>query len=250
MPVNSEFDFSDSFYLYKFSLFFVDSNFVGVEIVCVLSIMFAFSDKIGRLQWLLAYILLFATLSRASILAGICQLLVFKFWRWRAWTLFCLLVTTVLLAARLFVNYITMGPDSTKAIDGSLSTKFFIVTVMMNIFQTADTEQKLCGVGAGNFLNLSGTFSAHTMVALFAIELGVAGSILFLIYLWILCRKCPVSIYLLILPIAINGLSLVSAAAMPYFFGALGLLGALRGSTRDGTAVPGSRVTVGGPGGE
>lgn len=235
MPVNSDFDFSDSFYLYKFSLFFVDSNFVGVEILCLLSIMFAFRERIGRKHWLLAYLLLFATLSRASIVAGICQLLIFKLWRWRVWALFGLLASTVLVIIKLFMDYITLGSDSTKAIDGSLSTKFFILTVAMNIYQMADTVQRLCGVGAGNFLNLSGTLSSHTMVALFAIEFGIVGSILFLIYLWILCRKCPIAIYLLILPMAVNGLSLVSAAAMPYFFAALGLLGALRGSMRDGT---------------
>ena len=243
MPATAELDHADTFYLYKASLFFVDSNFVGIEILCLLSIMFAFRETIGRKRWLLVYLLLFATLSRASIAAGICQLFIFKFWRWRVWTLFCLLLSTVFIAVRLFIDYITVGADTAKAIDGSLSTKFFIVTVMMNIFQMADTPQKLCGVGAGNFLNLSGNLSAHTMVALFTIELGIGGSILFLVYLWILCRKCPVSIYLLILPVAINGLSLVSAAAMPFFFGALGLLGALRGTVRDGTGGLVNEVT-------
>jgi hypothetical protein len=235
MPVISEYGSFDSFYRYKFSLFFVDSNFVGVEILCLLAIMFAFRDAIDLKKFLLVYLLLFATLSRASIATGLCLLVVYKLWRWRVWVLLGLLT---------FVDYTTQGADLTKAIDGSLSTKFLILTLMVDIYQAADTVQKLCGVGAGNFINLSGTLSAHTIVALFAIELGIGGSILFGIYIWILSRKCPVSMYLLILPVVINGFALVSAAAMPYFFATLGLLGALRSSPRDGTDTVGVEITT------
>jgi len=67
--------------------------------------------------------------------------------------------------------------------------------------------------------------------------------VLFVIYVWIQCRRCPVSIYLLILPVTINGFSLVSTS-MPYFFVALGLLGALRGTSRDGAGVRGDERTM------
>jgi predicted ABC-type sugar transport system permease subunit len=53
---------------------------------------------------------------------------------------------------------------------------------------------------------------------------------------WILSRKCPASIYLLVLPVVINGFSLVSTI-MPYFFVTLGLLAALRGTERDGAGA-------------
>jgi hypothetical protein len=97
MPAVTEADASDSFYLYKASLFFYDSNFAGIEILCLLAIMFAFRESIGRKKWLLAYLLLFATFSRASIAAGICQLVVYKLWRWRIWTLFGLLAAQVII---------------------------------------------------------------------------------------------------------------------------------------------------------
>jgi len=70
--------------------------------------------------------------------------------------------------------------------------------------------------------------------------LGIGGSLLIAVYVWILSRKCPASIYLLIFPMVINGFSLVSTS-MPYFFVALGLLAALRSSPHD-EAAPASQT--------
>jgi hypothetical protein len=251
MPANAEADVSGSIYLYKASLFFFDSNFAGIEILCLLAVMFAFREAIGRKRWLLAYLLLFATLSRASIAAGICQLVIYKLWRWRAWTLFGLLAGQALVVGKLFTGYVTQGSDATHAIDGSFSNKFFILALMAEIYHQADTAQRLFGIGVGNLFNLAGIF-AHNIVATFVLELGVGGSLLFAIYVWILSRKCPVSIYLLILPMIINGFSLVSTS-MPFFFAALGLLGALRDSQLNGSgaleykprAAPARMVTQG-----
>jgi hypothetical protein len=228
MPSTTQSPVTGSFYLYKDSLFFFDSNFVGIEILCLLALMFAFRESIGRKKWLLAYMLLFATFSRASIAAGICQLVVYILWRWRAWTFFGLLAAQALIIVRLFINYTTQGQEATQSIDGSLSSKFFILSLMTNIYRQADTAQRLFGIGVGNLFNLAGIF-AHNIVATFVIELGIGGSLLFAAYVWVLARKCPASIYLLILPIIVLGFSLVSTS-MPFFFAALGLLGALRGS--------------------
>jgi hypothetical protein len=238
MQVSAESNGSDGFYLYKSSLFFVDSNFVGIEVLCLLAIMFAFREKIGRKQWLLAYFLLFATMSRASIAAGICQLAVYKLWRWKIWTLFGLLVAQLVVITQLFMSYTTQGAEALHKVDGSLSSKFFILSLMTEIYRQADAVQSLFGIGVGNLFNLVGIF-AHNIVATCVLELGIGGSLLFAVYVWILSRKCPVSIYLLILPIVVNGFSLVSTS-MPYFFAALGLLAALRGSPRDGTGALGS----------
>ncbi len=231
-PSSTQADVSDSFYLYKNSLFFVDSNFVGIEILCFLAILFTFRESIGRKRWILAYVLLFATLSRASIAAGICQLVVYKLWRWRVWTLFGLLAAQAFVVVMLFVSFITQGAQAIHKIDGSLSTKFFILSLMTRVYRHADTVQRLFGIGVGNLFNLAGIF-AHNIVATFVLELGIGGTLLVVLYVWILSRKCPASTYLLILPVIINGFSLVSTS-MPYFFVTLGLLAALRGSSRDG----------------
>jgi hypothetical protein len=238
MPASVERDVTDSFYLYKASLFFFDSNFAGIEILCLLAIMFAFRETIGRKKWLLAYLLLFATLSRASIAAGICQLVVYKLWRWRIWTLFGLLVAQGIVIIYLFTSYVTQGSEAIHDIDGSLSSKFFILSLMTDIYRQADAAQRIFGIGVGNLFNLAGIF-AHNIVATLVLELGIGGSLLFAAYVWIFSRKCPASIYLLVLPLIINGFSLVSTT-MPYFFAALGLLAALRGTARDGAGAPGN----------
>jgi hypothetical protein len=235
MPAFSEADASDSFYHYKASLFFFDSNFAGIEILCLLAIMFAFRESIARKKWLLAYLLLFATFSRASIAAGICQLLVYKLWRWRIWTLFGLLAAQGIVIVHLFTSYATQGSKAIHDIDGSFTSKFFILSLMTDIYRQADTVQRIFGIGVGNLFNLAGIY-AHNIVATFVLELGIGGSFLFVAYVWILSRKCPASIYLLVLPVVINGFSLVSTI-MPYFFVTLGLLAALRGTERDGAGA-------------
>jgi hypothetical protein len=232
LPATAGTDLSDSFYLYKASLFFFDSNFAGIEILCVLAIMFAFKEYISRQKWLLVYLLLIATLSRASIAAGICQLVIYKLWRWRAWAFFGLLAAQVIAIYQLFLSYTTQGSQAIHDIDGSFASKFFILSLMTETYRQADTAQRFFGIGVGNLFNLAGIF-AHNIVATFVLELGIGGSLLFTAYVWILSRKCPAAIYLLILPLVINGFSLVSTS-MPYFFVALGLLAALRGSVRDG----------------
>ncbi|MGA2832606.1 MAG: hypothetical protein ABSE55_06000 [Terracidiphilus sp.] len=231
MPSTAGTDVSDSFYRYKASLFFFDSNFVGIEILCLLAIMFAFKEEIGRKRWLLAYLLLFATLSRASIAAGLCQLVIYKLWRWRAWALFGLLAAQVIAIYQVFVSYTTQGSQAIHDMDGSLATKFFILSLMTETYRQADTAQRIFGIGAGNLFSLAGIF-AHNIVATFVLELGIGGSLLLAVFVWILSRKCPAAIYLLIFPLVINGFSLVSTA-MPYFFVALGLFAELRNSPRD-----------------
>jgi hypothetical protein len=234
LPATAGTDVTDSFYLYKASFFFFDSNFVGIEILCLLAIMFAFKKEIGCKRLLLAYFLLFATLSRASIAAGICQLVIYKLWRWRVWACFGLLVTQVIAIYQLFLSYTTQGSQAIHDMDGSLASKFFILSLMTETYRRADTAQRLFGIGVGNLFNLAGIF-AHNIVATFVLELGIGGSLLLAVYVWILSRKCPASIYLLIFPMVINGFSLVSTS-MPYFSVALGLLAALHSSPHDETA--------------
>lgn len=235
MSVMVDTDVSDSFYLYKHSLFFVDSNFVGIAILCLIPIMFAFREAIGRKSWLLAYLLLFATLSRASIVAGVCQLVIYKLWRWRTWAAFGLLVAQLLIIVRLLATFIRQGSELVGAIDGSFATKFYLLSLMIDAYGRADIAQRLFGIGVGNAQDLIGIF-AHNIVVTLVLELGIGGSLLFLIYIWILSRKSPVVIYLLVLPMVINGFSLVSTS-MPYFFVALGLLAALRVSLQARSGV-------------
>ena len=235
LPLGLDADNSDTFYLYKSSLFFVDSNFVGIEVLCLLAVMLAYRKYFTKNKWVLAYLLLLATLSRASIGAAICQIIVYKLWRWRAWAAMSMLAAQVLIVVKLFVTFTTQGSEGIQGIDGSLSSKFFILSLMADTYDTADTAQKLFGIGVSNLFNLAGIF-AHNILATCVLELGIVGTFLIAVYVWILSRRCPAALYLLILPVLINGFSLISTS-MPYFFAAFGLLTALHDTSRCGTVA-------------
>jgi hypothetical protein len=226
---------SQTFYLYKTSLFYVDSNFVGIALVCLIAVIINHADPYRNKRLALAYLLLLATFSRASIAAGICQFAIFKFWRWRRWLLFGLVITQVVVLGALFNDFITNGNGTTRELDPSFSTKFYILSLMAQSYAHAGAIQKLFGIGAGNADNLFGIF-AHNIIATFSIEIGIVGFALVAIYVWIFARKCPEATYLLIFPIVINGFSLVSTS-MPYFFASLGLLGAMHNLSRDGNGI-------------
>src|SRR6185437_222690 len=76
----------------------------------------------------------------------------------------------------------------------------------------------------GNSAGLIGLF-AHNIAVTFALEMGILGFIATALYVWLLSKRSPSTSYILIIPVVINGFSLVSTS-MPYFFVALGLLGA------------------------
>jgi hypothetical protein len=233
---------SEQFYLYKSSLFYVDSNFVGIALVCLIPVIISHADLHRNKRLILAYLLLLATFSRASIVAGICQFLIYKFWRRRRWLLIGLTAAQAVIIGALFIDFTTYGNGNTQAIDPSFSTKFYILDLMTQSYANADTVQKLFGIGAGNADNLIGIF-AHNIIATFSIELGTVGSILVAAYVLAFARRCPEVFYLLIFPMVINGFSLVSTS-MPYFFASLGLLGACHYLQRQGTTQHGRRIGI------
>ena len=72
------------FYIFKFnSIMFPDSNFTAILILCIISSFFYLksinSENKNRLIFIILYVLLILTLSRAAILSGILLLLLFKF---------------------------------------------------------------------------------------------------------------------------------------------------------------------------
>jgi hypothetical protein len=226
-------DDGGTFYQYKKSLFYFDSNFVGIALICLIALIITHADAHRNKRLMLAYLLLFATFSRASIAAGICQFAIFRFWRRRRWLIAGLIVVQVVVLGALFVNYVTEGNGTTQSIDPSFSTKFYILSLMDQSYANADIVQKLFGVGAGNADSIIEIF-AHNIIATFSIETGIVGFALITTYVWTLARRCPEVVYFLIFPIVMNGFSLVSTS-MPYFFAALGLIGALHGSRKDKT---------------
>lgn len=216
---------ADWFYRYKFSVFYADANSVGLALLCLTAVILAFRQYFKKWQVFLAFGLIGATFSRASIAAAICQLIIYKFWRWRRWILAAIVVSVPVLVLLLFTAYTTEGPGSLTDYDGSFASKFLILQKMVGLLADADGLQKLVGIGSGNTEGLIG-IAAHSIVAGFALELGLVGSILVIAYVWLLSRGSSKAIFLLIVPIVINGISLV-LTSMPYFYVTLGLLGAV-----------------------
>src|SRR6266478_5061005 len=68
-------------------------------------------------------------------------------------------------------------------------------------------------------------------------KLGVIGSVLICVYVWLLCRRSPKTFYLLVVPVIVNGFSLI-LPSMPFFYIALGALSVVKDSR---TEVPAKR---------
>lgn len=212
-----------SFYLYKASFFYFDSNFVGIAIICLLAIMLAHRHLFGRAWFVLLYVLLLGTLSRASIFAGIIQLVLANSAKHRKALAWLLLICAPAIAYYLFGQF-TSGSSSIQNIDGSFATKFYLLEQMVLTLQYSTMTQLLFGIGAGNTAGLLGMF-AHNILVTAVLEFGAVGTLLLFVFVGFFCRKSPAAFYLLVLPVAMNGFSVVSAS-MPYFFVALGLLAA------------------------
>jgi hypothetical protein len=217
---------ASAFYQYKFGLFFGDSNSTGLALLCLIALMFGFRRYIKLWQYVLVYILMFATLSRASIIASLFQLLLFAGWRWRRSILIAICSVAPIVVLWLVIAYAKNGSDQFVSIDSSFASKLMILNMMTDLYQKFNVWAILFGIGAGNTAGFLG-IAAHTIISTFALEFGVIGSLIIVLYIWLLQNKSQIVFYLLILPIIINGFSLV-LPNMPFFFVTLGFMGALR----------------------
>jgi hypothetical protein len=216
------------FYRYKQSAIFGDANSTGIALLCLIAILLVFREHVGRRHLALAYILMFATFSRASIVAALFQYLIYKLWRWRRWIVWAIAICSPFVLYGLFVWYLNSGTDALHAADGSFVSKLFILQQMTNIYSQADVFQRLVGIGSGNTEYLAG-MAAHNVIVVFVLELGFVGSALLVLYVWSLARRSPQAFFLLIVPMMINASSLF-LTTMPYFYVTLGLLGSVTAS--------------------
>jgi hypothetical protein len=219
---------ADALYRFKQSVFFSDSNSTGLALLCLIAAVLVFRQHTSKAQIFLAYALLIATLSRASIAAGFCQLIIYWFWRHRRWVLIAIAVCAPVLTFLLFTTYTSQGKESVASIDGSLASKFLVLQRMIGMYSDADALQRMVGIGVGNTQGMIG-IAAHTLIATSALELGVVGSALICMYVWLLCRRSPKTFYLLVVPIVVNGFSLI-LPSMPFFYITLGALSVVKTS--------------------
>ena len=215
----------DWFYRYKQSIIFSDANSTGIALLCLIAMLLVFREHVRGRHLILAYCLMFATFSRASIVAALFQYLIYKFWQWRRWIVWTTAICSPFVLYGLVLWYLNSETDALHAADGSFVSKLFILQQMTNIYSQADVLQRMVGIGSGNTLYFAG-MAAHNIIVVFVLELGFVGSMLLILYVWSLARRSPQTFFLLIVPMMINASSLF-LTTMPFFYVTLGLLGSI-----------------------
>ncbi|MGH9739412.1 MAG: hypothetical protein ACRD4X_12640 [Candidatus Acidiferrales bacterium] len=212
------------FYRYKVSLFFLDANVAGLALLCLAALLLGFRKYVHRWQIVLAYVLIGATFSRASIFAAVCQLIIYGFWKHRRFIIGSLAFAGGLALSGLMVVTLRSGIEIVQSFDPSFASKFLILMETWQWYAASSWLHRLVGVGAGNASGVIG-IAAHDIFATGVLEYGIVGSLLIAAYLWLFCRRSSRAASLLVVPVIINGFSLFSSA-MPFFYVVLGILAA------------------------
>jgi hypothetical protein len=207
-------DYSEiSFYKYKDSVLYYDSNFTGI-VLCVFLMFFVFLKKykiynIGNFSFFAYILFLFLTISRASIVAFfvsyICVVLFGRYFKY-----FAVLIMVVLSYFSFKMVNIYLSGDSFVDIDGSFNSKFYIISQAIDLYGNLPFLLKFFGIGLANFSKYAGIF-AHNIVVTFIFELGVFGSLLFLSFFIYLYFKTKGAVLYILMPVLVGGFSLFSA---------------------------------------
>ncbi|WP_370598284.1 hypothetical protein NMD15_00550 [Plesiomonas shigelloides] len=205
------FDGNALFYRFKSnSLMFEDSNFVGVMLVCVNSMLLVICELKNKKNIYLLGMLFMAiilTFSRASIMAALFTYGVMFFYNSRRSIKFFTLISGVMLSFYFF---------SLLYADGSFRSKFYIIDSFESVFYTFDFIRKLIGVGLGNTFEFLG-IGAHSIVVVGFFELGAFCFLIYLLIVLLLISLCGISQVYLFVPYLLNGFSLTSTS-VPILF--------------------------------
>lgn len=205
-------------YGFKKSLFYFDSNFTGLVIMSFL-MFFLYMKNVGmektKVIIFLLMILLVLTVSRAAILATIICLFVFinhKSFRLKAFIslMFYLVVFFTMCILYLFddVNFLN--------IDGSFNSKFYIVNKAMELYEQLPHFSIMFGLGLGNFDKFTEIFAHNIFVTMF-MEMGIVGTLLFLLFIAFSIRISRGAASYIWLPTFVCGVSLFGVYS-PYLF--------------------------------
>lgn len=211
--------FSTNFYDYKHGWFHFDSNFTGLIIALFLMFSFFLQKEriycLSKIKYLILFVLLCATFSRASIFAFVVSYLVLRY-TGRFLTVFSIVFAGV--ASYTFYVMMTrfIEGDSFVDIDGSFNTKFYFIELAIQSYDQLDSINKIFGIGLANFDYYAGVF-AHNVIITLIYEFGILGTILFLLFLAVMYFKVGRDVLYLYVPLFIGGFSLFSAY-MPFFF--------------------------------
>lgn len=211
---------SGSFYDYKSSFFFSDSNFTSFVILFFIMFSVFLKDKgvwdLGKIKFCILLFLLVMTFSRASIFAFIVSYFFVKSNnRYRTPIFIAFLVGYFYFSYLLVGKYIS--GESYVDIDGSFNSKFYIISVAIDNYLLVPEYNKWFGIGLSNFTYYADGRFAHNVLVTLIYEFGILGSLSFLVFLLYSYKRIGKDFTYILVPLLVAGFSLFSAY-MPFFF--------------------------------
>jgi len=208
------------FQIYKVnSLMYLDSNFVGLEAVFILSVMvYLLRDLKFSGYYLFKYIVVVSclitgvllTFSRAAVIAMIILFVMNLLLSNRKLALLSFFFVPVFLL--IMVEAVLRRFED----DISFASKFHIISYTFDYISNASFMNLLFGVGIGNAVDAIG-MGAHNLVVTFFIESGILGLTLFIILILVNCYYLKLDAFIVVMPFLIAAMSL-GTTAIPYFF--------------------------------
>lgn len=196
---------SQEFYLYKFnSVMFADSNTTALILVIFLFGLLQYKERVSKSFIGLLFLLVMGTFSRSAYVAVAIGMMFNKLSRKVARSLFVVIVIILLLGLSIFI---------TKYNDGSLSSKFFLLKLILDSVKSFRLESVLFGLGPGAGETYLSVFP-HIMPLTYLIDLGLLGLLFISILFYYWSRERPT----LTLPIILMSFSYFLYLGTPFLF--------------------------------
>jgi hypothetical protein len=204
-----------AFYYFKInSIMYQDSNFVAIFILSLFFFLLyvkQYTNKKYYKSFFIMFLLIFATLSRASILSLLIFLILYQF---RAF--FYRYKKLVFIISVSLIAFLIPILLENRRIDDSFSTKFGIFERTFEYFGNATFFKQFFGVGFGNAYEVL-EIGAHNFFVTYLVESGLIG-LLFILLIWTyFLIKTKYKIGIVMFPFLLNGMSMASGA-IPYLY--------------------------------
>ncbi|WP_313958404.1 hypothetical protein [Citrobacter sp. Marseille-Q6884] len=206
------------FYSLKYSVLYFDSNFTGLVILALCSFSWYlknFQGKDFKIQRRLLYLLLLVTFSRGAIAALIITRIGLANKNKIKMRSYIMITCAALIFGIMAYEYISKS-ESYVGFDGSFNSKFYIISKALSFYYTQSSLVHFFGIGLGNSSQFIGIF-AHNIYVTLVLEMGIAGTILFLMYISYTVKLSNGHVMYVWIPVFIGGISLFSAFS-PFIF--------------------------------
>ena len=207
------------FYSYKFnSILFEDSNFVGVMIVVLFSVVLYLEDLLKKkllVLKLLLFIFVILTLSRASILVFIFMYILFytKNLNYRPIKLL-IIITGIMLGTIIFALSLK---------DDSFNTKLLMFNLFADYIHYTSPFNLLFGIGIGEHTSNEYSLMYHNIIFQHIMDEGILGFILLFIFWLQTIRKSNYKNLFIFIPFIMLGMSVVGHT-IAYFYVVISLI--------------------------